>query len=217
MRSRASLIFSLAKQGFDPAPILNQLALRKALEGCDSVLDVGCGKSTALRNLGIKKTAGIEGYAPDLEEARRLKTHDEFVQGDVRRLEDHFSPGQFDAVIAMDVIEHLPKDDGLRMMQGMEKIARRKVVLFTPSGFLPQRQLEAADLQAHLSGWEAAEMQGYGYHVMGMLGPKKLRGEFHVLKGRPKPFWALISLIGHMFWTRWSPANAAAIFCVKTK
>ncbi|HTV42228.1 MAG TPA: class I SAM-dependent methyltransferase [Candidatus Sulfotelmatobacter sp.] len=217
MRSRASIIFSYAKQGFDPAQILNRLALRKALEGCDSVLDVGCGKSRALRELGIKRSVGIEGYAPDLEEARRLNTHDELILGDVRRLEDYFSPGQFDAVIAMDVIEHLVKDDGLRLMQGMEKIARRKVVLFTPSGFLPQRHLEKADLQEHLSGWEAAEMERYGYQVEGLLGPKKLRGEFHAIKGRPKIAWAVVSLIGHLFWTRWHPAKAAAIFCVKTK
>lgn len=217
MRSRASVIFSLAKKGFDPAPILNRLALRKALEDCDSVLDVGCGKSSALRELCIKKSAGIDGYGPDLEEARRLKTHDELVLGDVRRLEDYFSPGQFDAVIAMDVIEHLPKDDGLSLMRGMEKIARRKVILFTPSGFLPQRHLEKTDLQEHLSGWEAAEMQRYGYQVKGMLGPKKLRGEFHALKGRPKFVWAGISLMGHFFWTRRHPEQAAAIFCVKTK
>ena len=217
MRSRVSIILSLAKQGFDPAQILNRLALRTALEGCDNVLDVGCGKSAALRELGIKKTTGFEGYAPDLEEARRLKTHDDFVQGDARRLEDYFSPGQFDAAIAMDVIEHLPKEDGLRLMQGMEKIARRKVVFFTPSGFLPQRHLEKTDLQEHLSGWEAAEMQGYGYQVKGMLGPKKLRGEFHILKGRPKALWGMISMIGHIFWTGWHPAQAAAIFCVKTK
>ena len=217
MRSRTSLILLLLKQGLDPAQILTRLALRKALVGCENVLDVGCGKVMTLRWLGVKHATGIEGYAPDLEEARRCHSHDELVLGNVLELDRHFKPGQFDAVIAMDVIEHLTKEDGLRLMRAMEDIARRKVVFLTPSGFLPQHHIEKSDLQEHLSGWEAAEMKQHGYEVIGLLGPKTLRGEFHVIKRRPKLFWAVISLLGHFFWTRWVPEKAAAIFCVKTK
>jgi len=90
--------------------------------------------------------------------------------------------------MALDVIEHLAKEDGLRLMRAMEKISRRKVIFFTPSGFLPQCHLEKNDLQEHLSGWEVAEMKQHGYQVIGMLGPKALRGEFHNLKWRPKFF-----------------------------
>ena len=147
------------------------MALRKALDGCEDVLDVGCGKSTNLRWLDVKHSTGIDGYAPDLEEARRQKTHDELILGNVRELNNYFKPGQFDAVIAMDLIEHLTKEDGLRLIETMEKISRRKVIFFTPSGFLPQRHLNNDDLQEHLSGWEAEEMKQAGYQVIGMLGP----------------------------------------------
>ena len=217
MRSRIDLILLLAKQGLDPAQILTRLALRKVLKDCDTVLDVGCGKSMNLRWLGVKSTAGIDGYEPGLDEARRCGTHDTLVLGNVCKLDEYFKPDQFDAVVALDVIEHLTKEDGLRMMQAMEKIARRKIIIFTPNGFLPQRHLEKSDLQEHISGWEIAEMQQHGYRVIGMLGPKSLRGEFHNLKGRPKPFWGAVSLLGHLLWTRWIPAGAAAILCVKTK
>ncbi len=217
MRSRTSLILLLLKQGFDPAQILTRLALRKALNGCENVLDVGCGKSMNLRWLDVKHSTGVDGYAPDLEEARRQETHDELISGNVRELDSYFRPGQFDAVIAMDVIEHLTKEDGLHLIQMMEKISRDRIILFTPSGFLPQHHLDKDDLQEHLSGWEAAEMERSGYQVVGMLGPKALRGEFHVLKRRPKIFWAGLSLLGHFFWTRWVPGKAAAILCVKTK
>jgi len=40
MRSRTGLILLLVKQGFDPAQILTRLALRKALNDCENVLDV---------------------------------------------------------------------------------------------------------------------------------------------------------------------------------
>jgi hypothetical protein len=135
----------------------------------------------------------------------------------VQKLDNYFNPGQFDAVMALDVIEHLIKEDGLRLMRAMEKISRRKVIFFTPSGFLPQHHSEKDDLQEHLSGWEAAEMKQHGYRVIGMLGPKALRGEFHRLKWRPKFFWASVSLLGHFLWTRWVPEKAASILCIKTK
>jgi len=217
MRSRTGLILLLVKQGFDPAQILTRLALRKALNDCENVLDVGCGKSMNLRWVGVKRSTGIDGYEPDLAEARRLKTHDELILGDVQKLDNYFNPGQFDAVMALDVIEHLAKEDGLRLMRAMEKISRRKVIFFTPSGFLPQCHLEKNDLQEHLSGWEVAEMKQHGYQVIGMLGPKALRGEFHNLKWRPKFFWGGVSMLGHFLWTRWVPQKAAAILCIKTK
>jgi hypothetical protein len=136
--------------------------------------------------------------------------------GDVRELDRYFKAGQFDTVVALDVIEHLTKEDGLQMMRSMEKIASRKVIFYTPSGYLPQHSFENNDLQEHLSGWEAEEMKQLGYRVTGVLGPKTLRGEMHVLKGQPKIFWGFISLVAHFLWTRWAPSKAAAILCVKT-
>ena len=217
MRGKISLIFLLLKQGFAPGAIVTRLAIRQALKDCDDVLDVGCGRSLSMRWLGVKHPVGIEAYRPAYEEAKRENTHDELICGDVRSLSEHFKPGQFDACIALDVIEHLTKEDGLKLIEQMEKIARRKIIFSTPSGFLPQHHFEHGDLQEHLSGWEASEMEQRGYRVIGLLGPKSLRGEQHILKGRPKIFWGIISLLCHFFWTRNRPVKAAAMLCVKTK
>jgi SAM-dependent methyltransferase len=216
MKSRISLIATLLKQGFDPNAILLRLALRKALLGCDSVLDVGCGVSAKLRQLGVSNTTGFEGYQPDFKEAKRRNTHDNIIQGDARNVASYFQPKQFDACIALDVIEHFTKEDGLKLMQDMEKLATKKVIFFTPKGFLPQRHSTDGDLQLHLSGWEPAEMKSRGYEVMGQLGPKSLRGEGHVLKNRPAVFWGVISGLCQITWTQWHPDQAAAILCVKT-
>ncbi len=217
MRSRTSLVCLLLKQGYDPAAIVLRLALRKALRGSDRVLDIGCGCSMNMRWLGVPHPTGLEGYGPALEEARRRNTHDQLIQGDVRSLDQHFQAGQFDTCVALDVIEHLSKEDGWKMLASMERIATRKVIILTPSGFLPQRHLEQGDLQEHLSGWEAEEMRAQGYKVTGLLGPKSLRGDHHHLKGQPKVFWGMVSLLGHFLYTRYRPAKAAAILCVKTK
>lgn len=216
MKSPVSLTSSLLKQGADPGQILVKLALRKALLGCKTVLDIGCGAAPTLRQLGVAHCVGLEGYRPAFEDAQRLNTQDEIIFGDLRNLSHHFKPGQFDACIAMDVIEHLPKADGLKLMREMELIAKQKVVFFTPNGFLPQKQADDSDLQAHFSGWEAEEMKGHGYHVLGMLGPKQLRGEYHMLKRRPKIFWGLASTVDQIFRIHRRPEKAAAILCIKT-
>jgi len=215
MKSGTGLALGLLKQKSDPAEIAVKLALRNALAGCDSVLDIGCGASPTMRQLGPSRLVGVEGYKPAVEQARQLKTHDEIIHGDVKALAQLFKPKQFDACVALDVIEHLVKEDGIQLMRDMERIAAKKVIFFTPCGFLPQRHASNDDLQEHLSGWEPAEMRDYGYDVIGLLGPKKLRGEYHAIKGRPRVFWGVVSLAGHFLWTRNHPEKAAAILCVK--
>jgi len=215
MKSGTALTLELIKQKSDPAEMVVKLALRKALLGCESVLDVGCGVSPAIRQLGVSRAVGIDGYQPSVDRAKQLNTHDEMIHGDVRELDRYFHKKQFDACVALDVIEHLIKPDGVRLMENMEKIAAKKVIFFTPCGFLPQRQSANDDLQEHLSGWEPAEMRKNGYDVIGLLGPKKLRGEYHAIKGHPRVFWGIVSLSGHFLWTRHHPEKAAAILCVK--
>ena len=137
------------------------------------------------------------------------------ILGDVRQLAGAFEAGSFECCIAIDVIEHLSKEEGLEFAKNMERIASHRVVIITPSGFLPQGHAEEGDLQAHHSGWEAAEMREMGYKVIGLLGPKAWRGEYHRLRYRPRFLWAVLSLLAHLLWTKRHPESAAAILCVK--
>lgn len=207
--------FSLAKASLR-SPSLPMLVreLRTELRECQTVLDVGCGNASPLRFLTGGHLTGVDGYAPALEQARTSGTHDDYVLADVKRLSEHFSPQQFDACVALDVIEHLSKEDGWRMAQAMETLARKRVIIFTPNGFIPQHSHEG-DLQEHLSGWTADEMRQRGYRVLGMYGPSSLRGEYHHIKYRPAAFWVVVSICGHFLRTRNRPERAAAIFCVK--
>lgn len=205
----------LLKKKHDPSQILVKLALRNALNGCETVLDIGCGTAPTMRELAVKRSVGVEGYPPFSEQAKKENLQDELVECDVRDISKHFAPSQFDACVALDLIEHLTKEDGLKLIRSMEIVAKKRVIFFTPSGFLPQKHAANDDLQAHLSGWEAAEMKGLGYKVIGLLGPKKLRGEYHKLKNHPTLLWAFVSLIGQCLHSKSHPESAAAIMCVK--
>ena len=188
--------------------------LRRVLRGCETILDVGCGWASPLRYLCDGRLTGLDGYAPSLEKAKELRTHDEFLLGDVREVGGQLAARKFDAVVAMDVIEHLTKPDGHKMLAGMESLATKCVVIFTPNGFVPQHSHDG-DLQEHLSGWDPAEMRQAGYEVCGMHGPKGLRGEKAALKYWPRPFWSLVSIAAHYTYTRSCPEKAFSIFCVK--
>ncbi|HEU4719048.1 MAG TPA: SAM-dependent methyltransferase, partial [Bacteroidia bacterium] len=116
--------------------------------------------------------------------------------------------------VASDLIEHLEKEDGYRLIEMMEKLAAKKVVIFTPNGFLEQREYDGNKYQVHLSGWDVEEMEKLGYKVKGINGWKPLRGEFAVIRWWPKVFWGRISLLTQKrMETR--PKKAFAILCTK--
>jgi SAM-dependent methyltransferase len=207
--------FSLLRASVTNPSLLTLIAdLRSSLRGCQTVLDVGCGNSSPLKFLRRAHLVGVDGYAPSLDEARRDGTHDEYVLGDVKKVGELFGDRKFDACVALDVIEHLEKADGWRMLESMERLATKRVIIFTPNGFVPQKSKDG-DLQEHLSGWTADEMRARGYRVLGMYGPKSMRGEYHQVKHRPRALWVLVTLGLHYLYTRSRPQKSAAIFCVK--
>jgi 2-polyprenyl-3-methyl-5-hydroxy-6-metoxy-1,4-benzoquinol methylase len=78
-------------------------------EGCDCVLEVGCGTGETLRLLKLRglcrRAVGIELCHNAAEIAR---THLDFVyEGDVEQLELSISQGSFSAILCLDVLEHL--------------------------------------------------------------------------------------------------------------
>jgi len=188
--------------------------IRSNLNGCRTVLDVGCGNFSPMSYLSNLHLVGVDGYPPAIEEAKRSGTHDDYLVGNILQLGEFIKGQRFDACVALDVIEHLHKADGWRMLEDMERLATRRVIIFTPNGFIPQKS-QYGDLQEHLSGWTAEEMRARGYRVLGMYGPKSLRGEYHRVKYQPRVFWVLVTLLLHYLYTRTHPEKAAAIFCVK--
>jgi hypothetical protein len=75
-----------------------------------------------------------------------------------------------DTVFALDFIEHLEKEDGLKMLCEAQRVARRQVVVFTPHGLFPQSYdpskldrwgMDGGYWQTHRSGWD---LEDFGEH-----------------------------------------------------
>jgi SAM-dependent methyltransferase len=192
-----------------------QKDVRKSLEGCSSILDVGCGSYSPITPLrGKAWLAGVDAYEGSIQKARERQTHDEFHVHDVLRLPELFPDRSFDGVVALDLIEHLEKKDGLVLLDTIERIARKRVVIFTPNGFLPQGEYDNNPWQVHRSGWEVSEMQARGYRIIGLNGWRPLRGEKGYVKWQPQLPWIVFSDITQYF-VRNRPEKAYQLLCVK--
>ncbi len=187
------------------------------LSGCEEVLDAGCGGLSPLRFLPHARLTGVDVYPANIEYAKTHHTHDAFEIADARNLGLRFGPDRFDACAAVDVIEHFTKSEGLAFLVDLERIAKKRVVVYTPNGFLGQSSREEGDHQDHMSGWTVGDMRALGYRVMGSGGFKFLRGKGHRLRYRPRALWAPVSWLSQKLWCRRHPAGAAAILCWKDR
>lgn len=155
--------------------------LDKRLEGLESFeeltcLDLGCGpynSEVAKQVLALpwKKLVSVDGYKPSIDQATsKEKACAEWfgIVDDVRE----FDPEeQFDVVVSFDVLEHLPKEDGWKWLEKLEKIAKKRVVLFfpvEPDDF--HRDMKYTDdpdnlLEEHVSHWKGHELASKGYKI----------------------------------------------------
>jgi hypothetical protein len=196
--------------------------LHKELLDCDSILDLGCGPKSPIRLVTwATKRVGIEAFEPYAMIAENAGTHDEIIRSLIQDLE--YADSSFDAVVLIDVIEHMPKDVGNQVIELAKKWARKKVIISSPNGFIRQEALDGNELQKHLSGWPLSEMADLGFRTRGMAGIKFLRREVQestmgddllvTIRFQPRFFWFLISTLSQPLVYR-LPRNAFSLFSV---
>ena len=190
--------------------------LRAAVGDASTLLDVGCGVASPIRKFAerLPHTVGVEGYEPALDASRAAGIHDEYRLVDARRLADTFERRSFDVVLAVDVLEHLSRDEGFDLLAAMEGIARRRTVVFTPNGHVHQDEIGGNPLQAHRSGWSVEDLAAAGYEAIGVHGLKLLRREEARFRWRPKRVWRLVSDLTQPVVRRW-PRAAYHLLAVK--
>jgi len=179
--------FILKLRPYIPFSALNTV-WRQRHKSSRTILDVGCGKGEPMAFInrhGKFKVVGIDIFKPYLEEARKksyvlsqLRTTDinkcsdvgeiylDLILGDVRRLP--FKDKSFDAIICMEVLEHLEKHDGEKLLEELERLARGQILLSTPVGKYKQHPFEGNPYQQHKYIWQASDLRKRGYRIKGM-------------------------------------------------
>jgi SAM-dependent methyltransferase len=163
---------------------------------CRTVLDLGCGFDSPLRRFAsrLEHSVGVDMFAPYLAQSRDSRIHSEYRQGSALEAVAMFGERSFDCAMAIDLIEHLEKPDGERLLDVLERVARRRAIVFTPNGFVPQESYDGNPYQTHRSGWTPDEMRSRGYRLYGVHGWKPLRAERGEPRWRPRRFWATLAL-----------------------
>ena len=186
--------------------------LKKELSGCASVLDLGCGYNSPIQYCNIPFSVGVELFEPYLQESKAKGIHNQYVKADIRKIT--FKSKSFDTILCLEVLEHLTKEEGYKLIKKMEKWAKKKIIITTPNGYLPQSEYDNNPLQKHKSSWSVTELKELGFKVFGINGWKKLKGEKGLIKYKPVLFWTIISHLTQKI-TRHFPNLAFQLFAIK--
>ena len=144
---------------------MNELTpiLQRFVDYDDTVLDLGCGLGFPTIGLKCREIVGIDIHQPYLD---KIKRHFKVIKADIRHLES-LESHSFDVVLCLDVIEHLKKNEGLRLLGEMERIVRKRIIIYTPIGFKEQNDdawgLGGEKWQKHRSGWLPRDFPDYAH------------------------------------------------------
>lgn len=115
-------------------------AVQKHLRLTDTVLDLGCGVMQATldtcptykpNRLNCRFILGVDADAQYLDIIKD-KPGIGVMFGKLPAITNIFADHSFDVVLLLDVLEHLKPDAAKTLLIAAERIARRKVILYTP-------------------------------------------------------------------------------------
>jgi SAM-dependent methyltransferase len=126
----------------------------------DTVLDVCCGFCMPTREIQAFKV-GVDINPIALETAKQFCVP---LLLDAAKINEVFLDNSFDVVLWLDGIEHLILEESVKTLGKLEKIARKRIVVFTPN------QLEFTEIEdpllRHKSFWPKEFWISRGYKVI---------------------------------------------------
>lgn len=136
-----------------------------------SIFDVGCGRgrySPFLKPLS-SKLVGCDIHSPSLEVCKYRNCYDELFNYDLRNplpLPDR----SFDVSVCFETLEHLSKEESLILLEELERITKRLVVVSTPTRFISQDKDKVFNnpYAQHRCLWSLRDFKTRGYKVRGL-------------------------------------------------
>jgi SAM-dependent methyltransferase len=130
-----------------------------------TVLDLGVGNGTYhrlfTRKSSVLKEAqwiGIEAWEPYIREFDLVTRYNKIINADIRVV-DFTTLGKIDLVFAGDVLEHITKEEAVKVVDDLLKVAK-KIIISIPIVHYPQGEEEGNPYEAHVKDdWSDAEMK----------------------------------------------------------
>ena len=143
--------------------------VQKEIKRTYTVLDLGCGNMNAISGIKCKTLVGVDVWYPYVN---YLKKYAIVLCMKIDKLTlNCFINRSFDIVTLLDFVEHLDKEEAFEIIRHAERIARKKVIIFTPEGFLKQDDGEDwgecnPKYQSHKCGFSIEEFRMMGYNII---------------------------------------------------
>ena len=153
-------------------PFLQEL-LEEIPKDVESLIDVGCGRGIvgALTRIyrSPKRLVGIDIFQEYIDFCKKYMIYDELLRFDLKQTPLPFSDNEFNVATCIETIEHLPKNNGLLLLEELHRIANT-VIVSTPSHYFrqPKNHIEHNPYQAHISEWTIKDFKGRGFNVKGV-------------------------------------------------
>lgn len=189
-------------------------------------LDIGCGYFSNLTRFRSSKlkSIGIDTHEPAIASAKSKNVHDHYILANIidaslediqDMLESEIGRRTVDLVTSYGMIEHLPKEDGWKLLKKCDKLSEKYVLIDTPNGYVPQGAEFGNEHQRHLSGWFPNEFRSMAYTVRGNSGTRYLRG-YGGRKRIPIPGILLFDMfLSRVLFSNYFPSHAFNITATK--
>ena len=92
-----------------------------------TILDLGCGQGKPMEmvklRMKVSRSVGVDLFKPYIDYGKSNKIHDEYILKDIRKV--NFPAKSFDVVMASHVLEHLSEKDAWKVLENMERMAKK--------------------------------------------------------------------------------------------
>jgi len=198
---------------FTPIGIVSRHINKSAV----NILDLGCGKGDPMLFINRDKkyyTVGVDVYPQYINICKKKKSHDKLINSDITKLD--YPQNLYDIVLGIRILEHFTQEDGAKLLDQMEKMARKQVIIVTPVEKFEQSKYDGNGYQEHKFIWKPSELRNRGYKVYlnGIKGFQKDSGDITMAE-------KFIGFIGHILWVSFGwlplifPSIAANMVAVK--
>lgn len=169
-----------------------------------TIIDLGCGDGSFTKDISSGEDwviTGLELYDSSIRQAKKLGIYKHIIRGDITKIPEKIKHKKYDLTLAIQVIEHLNKQQGELALKKWESLARRKIIISTPVGYIKfdrvEKEKDKNKLQKHLSGWSPEEFRQRGYKVYGQ-GLKIVYGENGLVRKLHPIFWPFLILFSYL-------------------
>lgn len=160
----------------------------QATKNGESLLSLCCGIGLELNGLETEDVTAVDLAPQYLAEVKGRCPQAKTVESDALEYLLKQKGNSVDVISIIDGIEHMDKKTGKKVIKEMKRVARNKILLFTPQGpsedgYLKNEPhnawgIEGADhLQTHKSGWTTDELMEAGFKILITAGDVSQHGE----------------------------------------